>query len=87
MRVVTAWARRMAVSTAAAGLALALAPGALGQGAAGGQWPTYGGDLGSTRYAALAQIDKTLDEASSTSRTWARPASTRSRARPSSSTV
>ena len=26
-------------------------------GAADGQWPTYGGDLGSTRYAALDQID------------------------------
>ena len=26
-------------------------------GVADGQWPTYGGDLGSTRYAALDQID------------------------------
>ena len=26
-------------------------------GAADGQWQTYGGDLGSTRYAALDQID------------------------------
>jgi quinoprotein glucose dehydrogenase len=27
------------------------------QGAAGGEWPTYGGDLGHTRYSALDQID------------------------------
>jgi len=27
------------------------------QGAPGGQWPTYGGDLGHTRYAPLSQID------------------------------
>jgi len=45
------------VSAAAAGIALAYASGVAAQGAAGGQWPTYGGDLGSTRYAPLAQID------------------------------
>lgn len=27
------------------------------QGAPGGQWPTYGGDLGHTRYAPLSQVD------------------------------
>jgi quinoprotein glucose dehydrogenase len=36
---------------------LACAPGAVAQGAPNGAWPTYGGDLGSTRYAALEQID------------------------------
>ena len=57
MRVRTSWARRAAVSRRPPAFALAFAPGARAQGAAGGQWPTYGGDLGSTRYAALAQID------------------------------
>jgi len=39
-------------------LLLALAPPALAQrGAPGGEWPTYGGDLGHTRYAPLDQID------------------------------
>ena len=39
-------------------LLLAAAPVAHAQrGAAGGEWPTYGGDLGHTRYAPLDQID------------------------------
>ena len=33
------------------------AGGAAAQGAPGGEWPTYGGDLGHTRYAALDQIN------------------------------
>ncbi|MBI3492407.1 MAG: hypothetical protein HY047_11600, partial [Acidobacteria bacterium] len=28
-------------------------------GATNGEWPTYGGDLGHTRYSSLAQIDAT----------------------------
>ena len=32
-------------------------PAAAQDGAPGGEWPTYGGDLGHTRYAALDQID------------------------------
>ncbi len=38
-------------------LGLTVAPGAAQQGAPNGQWPTYGGDLGHTRYSALDQID------------------------------
>ena len=41
-------------------LLAASAPPLAGQsGAAGGEWNTYGGDLGNTRYAALDQIDAT----------------------------
>ncbi len=36
---------------------LAPAPAAAQHGAPDGEWPTYGGDLGHTRYAALDQID------------------------------
>jgi quinoprotein glucose dehydrogenase len=36
---------------------IALAQTSAGQGAANGEWPSYGGDLGHTRYAALDQID------------------------------
>jgi quinoprotein glucose dehydrogenase len=36
---------------------LALAQSSAGQRAGNGEWPSYGGDLGSTRYAALDQID------------------------------
>jgi quinoprotein glucose dehydrogenase len=42
---------------AAAVLGLAGAPALAQQGAPNGEWPTYGGDLGHTRYAALEQID------------------------------
>ena len=41
----------------AAALTLAVAPAAAQQGAPNGEWPTYGGDLGHTRYSALDQID------------------------------
>ena len=34
-----------------------VAPAAAQQGAPNGEWPTYGGDLGHTRYSALDQID------------------------------
>ncbi len=37
--------------------ALTTLPAAGQYGAAGGEWTTYGGDLGSTRYSGLAQID------------------------------
>ena len=36
---------------------VAAAPAAAQHGAPGGEWPTYGGDLGHTRYAALDRID------------------------------
>src|ERR1700756_3004391 len=38
-------------------LALAIAPAWGQQGARNGEWPTYGGDLGNTRYSALDQIN------------------------------
>ena len=38
-------------------LTLAAEPAAAQQGAPNGEWPTYGGDLGSTKYSALDQID------------------------------
>src|SRR5258708_13218070 len=37
-------------------LVLAIAPLTAQQGAKNGEWPTYGGDLGSTRYSPLDQI-------------------------------
>lgn len=40
-------------------LLLCAAPAAAQQGAAGGEWPVYGGDWGHTRYAPLDQIDAT----------------------------
>ncbi len=51
--------RRRRAGILLAGL-LASAPAVSAQtGAAGGEWRTYGGDLGSTRYAPLDQIDRT----------------------------
>ena len=47
---------RVALAALAAA-SLACAQGAAAQGAPNGAWPTYGGDLASTRYAALDQID------------------------------
>jgi len=38
-------------------LAAAACPALAQRGAPNGEWPTYGGDLGSTRYSALEQID------------------------------
>src|SRR6266481_4148606 len=38
-------------------LVLAMAPLTAQQGAKNGEWPSYGGDLGSTRYSALDQIN------------------------------
>jgi len=44
-------------TTAITAILLAATPGLHGQsGAKKGEWPTYGGDLGHTRYAALDQI-------------------------------
>ena len=49
---------RAVASSALALLLVAVSPGALAQrGAPNGEWPTYGGDLGHTRYSALDQID------------------------------
>ena len=42
----------------ATGLALTTAPAAAQRGAAAGEWRFYGGDAGSTRYAALDQINR-----------------------------
>jgi quinoprotein glucose dehydrogenase len=53
----TSRARWAAAFITAAGFSFAFASGTAAQGAVGGQWTTYGGDLGSTRYAPLAQID------------------------------
>jgi quinoprotein glucose dehydrogenase len=57
MRVSTSCIGWVMGSAVVAGVALAFVPGAAAQVAPGGQWPTYGGDLGSTRYAPLDQID------------------------------
>ncbi len=46
-----------AVQTLCAVLLVAAAPASAQHGAPNGEWPTYGGDLGHTRYAALDQID------------------------------
>ena len=49
---------RAAASPALAALLVAVSSGALAQGGApNGEWPTYGGDLGHTRYSPLEQID------------------------------
>ena len=47
---------RFAIALLAA-VALISMPAAAQQGAPNGEWPTYGGDLGHTRYSALDQID------------------------------
>jgi quinoprotein glucose dehydrogenase len=49
--------RRSAAAWAAIVWSLVCLPVAAQQGAADGQWRTYGGDLGSTRYSPLEQID------------------------------
>ena len=43
------------------------------RGAANGEWPTYGGDLGHTRYAPLDQINAPPTSARSRSRGASRP--------------
>ncbi len=54
----TTHALRTVSTAASATLAgLVLASASFGQGAPDGEWPTYGGDLGHTRYAPLDQID------------------------------
>src|SRR5258706_8889991 len=50
-------ARRIGIAACALLAAPALMLGQ--QGAVNGEWPTYGGDLGHTRYSSLAQIDAT----------------------------
>lgn len=49
------WSQRVLVVAAAAGLA---ASAAAQQGAGGGEWRAYSGDLGSTKYSPLDQINK-----------------------------
>jgi glucose dehydrogenase len=49
---------RSLASSVVGALCAAAGAGALAQhGAPNGEWPTYGGDLGNTRYSALAQVD------------------------------
>ena len=43
------------------------------QGAPGGEWPDYGGDLGSTKFAPLSQIDKANVENVSVAWMWHSP--------------
>jgi len=45
------------VSLLSLAVALAPTPARAQYGASGGEWPTYGGDLGSTKYSPLEQID------------------------------
>ena len=52
-------------------VAVAASPAAQ-QGARGGQWRSHGGDLGSTKYAPLDQINK--DNVSQLRIAWRRPA-------------
>ena len=54
------------------GVVLATAVGAAQQGARGGQWASYGGDSGSTKYAPLDQINK--GNVSQLRVAWRRPA-------------
>src|SRR5580698_1854727 len=48
---------RAAMLAATVGLFWAAFPAAAQYGAKNGEWPTYGGDLGSTRYSPLDQIN------------------------------
>jgi quinoprotein glucose dehydrogenase len=59
MRALWGWvATAVAAAAAAAALAVTFATPAVAQnGAKGGEWPTYGGDLGNTRYSPLDQIN------------------------------
>ena len=52
-------------------LALAIAPVHAQQGAKNGEWPTYGGDLGNSRYSALDQVN------ANTSTGWKLPGGSR----------
>ena len=52
------WAAALIVATACLG-GLSIGPAAAQTGAPlNGEWPTYGGDLGSTKYSPLDQIDR-----------------------------
>jgi quinoprotein glucose dehydrogenase len=53
------WLRRVSVVSSAAAIALAAGPIRAQQGALRGEWRTYAGDLGATKYAPLTQIDAT----------------------------
>ena len=53
------WLRRGVVVSSLAAIAMAAAPIRAQQGATGGEWRTYAGDLGATKYAPLTQIDAT----------------------------
>ena len=54
----TAYTTAHTILALATGMALPTAAGAAQQGAGGGEWRYYGGDAGSTRYAALDQINR-----------------------------
>ncbi len=54
----TAYTTAHTILALATGMALPTAAGADQQGAGGGEWRYYGGDAGSTRYAALDQINR-----------------------------
>src|SRR5439155_705841 len=51
------WLRRFAVVSSSVAIALAIDPLWAQQGAAGGEWRSYAGDLGATKYSPLSQID------------------------------
>jgi quinoprotein glucose dehydrogenase len=51
--------KRSTGCVAATAIAVIASIAAAQQGSPNGEWPTYGGDLGHTRYSALAQIDAT----------------------------
>ena len=55
------------------GLALLPAAAKAQQGAPGGEWPDYGGDLGSTKFAPLSQIDEANVENVSVAWIWHSP--------------
>ena len=53
------WLRRFAVVSSSAAIALAIDSLSAQQGATGGEWRSYAGDLGATKYSPLTQIDAT----------------------------
>ena len=48
------WLRRFAVVSSSAAMALAIDSLSAQQGATGGEWKAYAGDLGATKYSPLA---------------------------------
>ena len=64
--------RRGTISAGLSMIVLAAAVATAQQGAAGGQWRSYSGDLGSTKYAPLDQINK--ENVGRLQIAWRRPA-------------